>query len=110
MNTSAMDRLTPQNSAVLFIDHQTGLCNGVTTQNPTEFKSNVIGLAKLARIFKLPAVITTSAENGPNGPFLPEVRARSTPGITRTLSLQSRRPDARSSSSPAFPRKCASPL
>ena len=75
MNTSAMDRLTPQNSAVLFIDHQTGLCNGVTTQNPTEFKSNVIGLAKLARIFKLPAVITTSAENGPNGPFLPEVRA-----------------------------------
>lgn len=75
MTTSAMDRLTPENAAVLLIDHQTGLCNGVTTQTPTELKSNVLGLAKLARIFKLPTVITTSAENGPNGPFLPEVRA-----------------------------------
>lgn len=74
MARSTMDRITPQNSAVLFIDHQTGLCNGVTTQNPTEFKANVIGLAKVARIFGLPAVITTSAEDGPNGPFLPEVR------------------------------------
>lgn len=75
MTTSAMDRLTAENAAVLLIDHQTGLCNGVTTQTSTDFKSNVVGLAKLARIFKLPTVITTSAESGPNGPFLPEVRA-----------------------------------
>lgn len=74
MNTSVTDRLTPENSAVLFIDHQTGLCNGITTQTPADFKANVVGLAKIARIFKLPTVLTTSAEDGPNGPFLPEVR------------------------------------
>ena len=35
----------------------------------------MLALAKLTRAFKLPAVITTSAADGPNGPFLPEVRS-----------------------------------
>jgi len=28
------DRLTASNAAVLFVDHQTGLANGVETQSP----------------------------------------------------------------------------
>ncbi|WP_225150327.1 hypothetical protein [Bradyrhizobium sp. NBAIM08] len=67
------DRLTADNAAVLFVDHQTGLANGVQTQSPPEFINNVKALATIAEIYKLPAVITTSAADGPNGPIMPVV-------------------------------------
>jgi len=67
------DRITAQNAAVLFIDHQTGLANGVQTQSPVEFNNNVKALATLAKVYKLPSVITTSAADGPNGPIMPIV-------------------------------------
>ncbi len=67
------DRITAQNSAVLFIDHQTGLANGVQTQSPPEFNNNVKALATLAKVYKLPSIITTSASDGPNGPIMPIV-------------------------------------
>ena len=73
MTASTMDRLTPDNTALLLIDHQTGLFNGVTTQTPHDFRANIVGLAKLGKIFKLPTIITTSAEKGPNGPILSEI-------------------------------------
>jgi hypothetical protein len=40
----AYERLTSDNAAVLFIDHQTGLANGVQTQSPPEFINNVRAL------------------------------------------------------------------
>jgi nicotinamidase-related amidase len=67
------DRLTPDNAAVLFIDHQTGLANGVADQSQPEFTSNVVALAKLAKLFNLPTVITSSAADGPNGPVMPQI-------------------------------------
>jgi len=67
------DRITAQNSAVLFVDHQTGLANGVQTQSPPEFNNNVKALATLAKVYKLPTIITTSASDGPNGPIMPIV-------------------------------------
>jgi nicotinamidase-related amidase len=75
MSTSAMGRLTSQDTAVLFVDHQTGLSNGVADQSQPEYINNVTALAKLARAFKLPTVVTTSAADGPNGPFLPAIQA-----------------------------------
>jgi nicotinamidase-related amidase len=69
------ERLTPDNCVFALIDHQTGLMNLVHNAPPVEFKSIVIALAKTARLHKVPTVITTSAETGPNGPFLPEVLA-----------------------------------
>ena len=69
------ERFTPENSVFAFIDHQTGLMNLVHNTSSVEFKSLVIGLAKTAKLHKMPSVITTSAETGPNGPFLPEVLA-----------------------------------
>lgn len=68
-------RLTPDNCVVAFIDHQTGLTNLVHNAAPGHFKSMVIGLAKTAKLHGVPTVITTSAEDGPNGPFMPEVLA-----------------------------------
>ena len=35
------ERLTAENAAVLFVDHQTGLANGVQTQSPADFLNNV---------------------------------------------------------------------
>jgi nicotinamidase-related amidase len=67
------DRLTASNAAVLFVDHQTGLANGVQTQSPPEFINNVKALVTIAQIYKLPSIITTSAADGPNGPIMPVV-------------------------------------
>ena len=67
------DRLTPENAAVLFVDHQTGLSNGVQDQSLPEYLTAVAGLVKFAKAFKLPAIITTSASDGPNGPVLPVI-------------------------------------
>jgi nicotinamidase-related amidase len=69
------ERWTPDNCVFAFIDHQTGLMNLVDNARPVEFKNMVIALAKTAKLHNVPTVITTSAESGPNGPFLPEVLA-----------------------------------
>ncbi|TFW16657.1 isochorismatase family protein [Duganella callida] len=64
-------RLTADNAVALFVDHQTGLCNGVHDQGMLEFLNGVTALAELARSFELPTIVTTSAADGPNGPVLP---------------------------------------
>lgn len=65
--------LTPDNAAVLFVDNQTGLVQCTQTQDQTALKNNTVALAKLANIFKLPVVLTTSYSAGPNGPLLPSL-------------------------------------
>jgi nicotinamidase-related amidase len=67
-------RLDKDNAAVLLVDHQSGLCNLVQDYTPAEFKNNVLALADLAKYFKLPTILTTSFEDGPNGPILPELK------------------------------------
>lgn len=67
------DRLTPENTAVLFVDHQAGLSNGIQDQSVPEYVNAVTALAKMAKNFDLPSIITTSAANGPNGPVLPVI-------------------------------------
>ncbi|MFK3800215.1 MULTISPECIES: isochorismatase family protein [unclassified Pseudomonas] len=65
------DHLGADTAAVLFVDHQTGLSNGIHDQSLPEYMTAVAALAKLAKAFKLPSIITTSAADGPNGPVLP---------------------------------------
>jgi nicotinamidase-related amidase len=38
------------------------------------FKNNVLALAATAKLYGLPTILTTSLEQGPNGPLLPEIR------------------------------------
>ena len=73
MSKNIQERLTPDNVALLLVDHQTGLANGVTDQSVPEFRAAVTALAKMGKLFNLPTVITTSAATGPNGPLLPEL-------------------------------------
>jgi len=68
-------RLDKSQSAVLMVDHQAGLLSLVRDIEPDKFKNNVLALADLAKYFKLPTVLTTSFEDGPNGPMVPELKA-----------------------------------
>jgi nicotinamidase-related amidase len=67
-------RLDKAQAAVLLVDHQSGLCNLVGDFSPDDFKNNVLALAAAAKYFKLPTILTTSFENGPNGPLIPELK------------------------------------
>ncbi|CAN7733478.1 putative hydrolase YcaC [compost metagenome] len=68
-------RLDKSQAAVLMVDHQAGLLSLVRDIEPDKFKNNVLALADLAKYFKLPTVLTTSFEDGPNGPMVPELKA-----------------------------------
>ncbi len=67
-------RLDKNDAAVLFVDHQAGLLSLVRDFSPDEFKNNVLALADIARFFNLPTILTTSFEDGPNGPLVPELK------------------------------------
>lgn len=67
-----LDRLTPDNAAVILIDHQVKLMLGVQTLDPHSLKNNTLGLAKVAAIFKLPTILTGGS---PDDPLMPELKA-----------------------------------
>lgn len=67
-------RLDKDNAVVLLVDHQTGLLSLVRDIDPDKFKNNVLALADLAKYFGLPTILTTSFEQGPNGPLVPELK------------------------------------
>lgn len=74
--TTSYNRLDKDNAAVLLVDHQAGLLSLVRDIDPDRFKNNVLALGDLARYFELPTILTTSFENGPNGPLVPELKAQ----------------------------------
>lgn len=67
-------RLDKEKAAVLLVDHQAGLMSLVRDIEPDQFKNNVLALGNLAKYFKLPTILTTSFETGPNGPLIPELK------------------------------------
>ena len=68
------EKLTPQNAALLMVDHQTGLFQFLPSVEPMKLRHNVVALAEIGRRFALPTVLTTSWAQGPNGPTMPELR------------------------------------
>jgi nicotinamidase-related amidase len=74
------ERLTPDNSALLLIDHQVGLLTGVRDIPVAELKHNVVALAKAAKVLGVPIIVTaTSPEMW--GPTIPEL-TEALPGIS----------------------------
>ena len=67
-------KLDRNNAAVLLVDHQAGLLSLVRDMDPDRFRNNVLALADLARYFRLPTILTTSFETGPNGPLMTELK------------------------------------
>ena len=74
MNSFKYERLSPENAVLLLIDHQAGLLPLVNDWSQSELKNNVLALAKIAKIFNLPVIITSSYEQGPNGPIAPGIK------------------------------------
>jgi nicotinamidase-related amidase len=74
------ERLTPDNAALLLIDHQVGLFTGVRDIPVGELTHNVVGLAKAARVLGVPTIVTaTSPEMW--GPTIAEL-TQAFPGIS----------------------------
>jgi nicotinamidase-related amidase len=67
-------RLDKDDVALLMVDHQSGLLSLVRDFSPDDFKNNVLALADIAKFFEIPTILTTSFEDGPNGPIVPELK------------------------------------
>jgi nicotinamidase-related amidase len=70
---SELEMLTPQNSAIALIDFQPAMYQGVQSHDRLVPFNNVQVLAKAAKLFKIPTVISTVAATSFSGPFMPEV-------------------------------------
>lgn len=68
-------RLDRDRAALVLVDHQLGLLLGVHDHDQEELRRNVIALAEVAKAYRLPVVITTSADDGPDGALLGELAA-----------------------------------
>ena len=65
--------LDPSDTAILLLDHQTGLFQTVKDIGLAELRANTTLLAKLATLYKMPVITSASEPNGPNGPLMPEI-------------------------------------
>ncbi|MDX1755083.1 MAG: isochorismate family cysteine hydrolase YcaC [Marinobacter sp.] len=68
------NRLNKDDVALLMVDHQAGLLSLVRDFSPDDFKNNVLALSDIAKFFNIPTILTTSFEDGPNGPMVPELK------------------------------------
>src|SRR6266850_1981645 len=59
-------------TALLLLDHQSGLFQTVKDITVAELRANVTALARIATLLKLPIITTASVPDGPNGPLMPE--------------------------------------
>jgi nicotinamidase-related amidase len=75
MNKSSLELLNPSNCTVILIDHQPQMFFGVESANRQTIINNVVGLAKAAKIFKVPTILTTVAAKTFSGPLIPELQA-----------------------------------
>jgi nicotinamidase-related amidase len=75
MSNKLLEVLTPQNSQVIFIDQQPQMAFGVQSIDRQVLKNNVVGLAKAAKAFGIPATITTVETEGFSGNTYPELLA-----------------------------------
>jgi nicotinamidase-related amidase len=75
MNKSSLELLTPSNCALALIDHQPQMFFGVESMNRETIINNVVGLAKAAKIFKVPTILTTVAAKTFSGPLIPQLQA-----------------------------------
>ncbi|MFJ4974719.1 hydrolase [Streptomyces coeruleorubidus] len=67
------DLLTPDNCAVLFVDHQPQMFFGTGSGDRTAIINATVGLAKAARTFDVPVVLSTVAAESFSGPILPQL-------------------------------------
>jgi nicotinamidase-related amidase len=67
--------LTPQNAALILIDHQPQMAFATHSIDTGALVNNVTGLAKAAKVFGVPTILTTVAAKSFSGPLFPSVQA-----------------------------------
>ncbi len=73
MSKSKQEVLTPSNCQLIFIDQQPQMAFGVQSIDLQTLKNNVVGLAKAAKIFNIPTIITTVETESFSGYTYPEL-------------------------------------
>ncbi len=70
----AYDRYSGSNAAMLLIDHQVGTIEWMHSAPKDEVIRNTLALARSANATGMPIVLSSSMEDAPQGPLLPELR------------------------------------
>lgn len=65
--------MDPSDTAILLLDHQSGLFQTVKDIPVADLRRNVVMIAKLATLLKIPVITTASEPSGTNGPLMPEI-------------------------------------
>jgi len=65
---------TPDNSAMLLIDHQIGTMAWTHSHDINLVKQNALKLARIAKAANIPTILTSSMEDQIQGPLLPELK------------------------------------
>lgn len=73
MNNKYTDLLTPQNCAVALIDFQPAMYFGVQSHDRLSIMHNSVVLAKAAKLFNIPTVLSTVSKDTFSGPLYPEI-------------------------------------
>jgi nicotinamidase-related amidase len=68
--------MTPEDTALIFIDMQLGAISTIQSMDQQEFKRNAIALAKVCTILHLPVIIAAADIVGDRGTVLPELTDR----------------------------------
>ena len=68
-----LEVLTPQNSQLIFIDHQPQMAFGVQSIDRQMLKNNTVALAKAAKVFHIPTIITSVESESFSGYTYPEL-------------------------------------
>ncbi|MEZ9190672.1 MULTISPECIES: hydrolase [unclassified Vibrio] len=67
--------LSADNHTLILIDHQPQMAFATRSHDVEDVRNNVEGLAKTAKAFEVPTILTTVAEKSFSGPIFPEVQA-----------------------------------
>lgn len=73
MSNQIHSLLTPENCTVIFIDHQPQMTFGVTNIDRQALVNNTIGLAKAAKVFNVPVILTTVETESFSGAMWPQL-------------------------------------
>jgi nicotinamidase-related amidase len=73
MSNPKLELLNPANCQLLIIDQQPQMAFGVASIDRQMLKNNVVALAKAAKVFGIPTIITTVETLGFSGPPYPEL-------------------------------------
>lgn len=80
MPTNFLQHFSPDDAALVLIDFQPQMFMGVESHDRLKIRNNLQILAKGAKLFKLPTVLTTVTANTFAGQFIPEVAKDIFPG------------------------------